>query len=62
VTICFRRSENRFATPFGSAFEHGGLTLELPKSAASRRRKIEIGGGSDRKRIESGVADGRKAG
>jgi HSP20 family protein len=34
-------------------YENGVLTLTLPKSAESRRRKIEIGRGVDQKRIES---------
>ena len=41
-----------------ASYENGVLTLKLPKSAESRRRKIQISGGTEQKRIESG--DGRK--
>jgi HSP20 family protein len=43
-------------------YENGVLTLELPKSAESRKRKIEIGRGATngQKKIESGEKGGRK--
>ena len=44
-------------------YENGVLTLELPKSAESRKRKIEIGrgvGSNAQKKIESGDTGGRK--
>jgi HSP20 family protein len=44
-------------------YENGVLTLELPKSAESRKRKIEIGRGTSgdtQKKIESGEKGGRR--
>jgi len=43
-----------------ASYDNGVLTLKLPKSAESRRRKIEIGRGTEQKRIESGEAGSRK--
>ena len=42
-----------------ASYDNGVLTLKLPKSAESRRRRIQIGHGTDQKRIESGEG-GRK--
>lgn len=44
-------------------YENGVLTLELPKSAESRKRKIQIGRGSvnSQKKIESGETGARKS-
>ena len=43
-----------------ASYDNGVLTLKLPKSAESRRRKIEIGRGTEQKRIESGEVGSRK--
>ena len=43
-----------------ASYDNGVLTLKLPKSAESRRRKIEIGRGTEQKRIESGESGNRK--
>ena len=44
-----------------ASYDNGVLTLKLPKSAESRRRKIEIGRGTEQKRIQSGDGgDSRK--
>lgn len=43
-----------------ASYENGVLMLKLPKSAESRRRKIEIGGGAEQKRIESGEGGSRR--
>lgn len=42
------------ADKIAARYENGVLTLRLPKSAESRRRKIEIAQGPEQKRIESG--------
>ena len=66
----YGRFERRIALPqsvdtdrVAAHYENGVLTLELPKSAESRKRKIEIGRGSNgtsAKKIESGEKGGRK--
>ena len=43
-----------------ASYDNGVLTLKLPKAAESRRRRIEIGRGTEHKRIESGDAGSRK--
>ena len=43
-----------------ASYENGVLTLKLPKSAESRRRKIQITGGTDQKRIQSVDSGGRR--
>lgn len=43
-----------------ASYENGVLTLDLPKSADSRRRKIQIGRGKEQKRIESGDEGNRR--
>ena len=39
-------------------YDNGVLTIELPKSAQSRRRKIEIGRGTEQKQLGAGKAEG----
>jgi HSP20 family protein len=43
-----------------ASYDNGVLTLKLPKSAESRRRKIQIGRGTEQKRIESGESGSRR--
>lgn len=42
-------------------YEHGVLTIDLPRTAESRRRKIEIGRGSAPKQLESSDSGARRA-
>jgi HSP20 family protein len=48
------------AEKISASYDNGVLTLELPKAAESRRRKIEIGRGITQKRIHTGEQGGRK--
>ena len=41
-------------------YENGVLVLDLPKSAESRRRTIEIGAGKEQQSLESGDRGSRK--
>jgi len=51
------------ADTISAQYDNGVLTLELPKAAESRRRKIEIGRGGgtpEQKKLDSGDKGGRK--
>lgn len=42
-------------------YEHGVLTIDLPRTAESRRRRIEIGHGNGQKQLESAESGARRA-